>query len=77
MARSIKVYTTSTCPYCTMLKDFLKEKGVEFVNYDVGGDNEKLKEMREKSGQFGVPVIDIDGRMIVGFDKEEIEKALE
>jgi glutaredoxin 3 len=77
MARSISIYTTSTCPYCAMLKDFLKEKGFEFINFDVGGDNEKLKEMREKSGQFGVPVIDIDGRIIVGFDKEEIEKALE
>lgn len=73
---AVTVYSTQTCPYCMMLKDFLREKGVDFTDYDVGADRDKLREMKERSGQFGVPVIDIGGRIIVGFDKEEIEKAL-
>lgn len=73
---AVTVYSTQTCPYCMMLKDFLREKGVDFTDYDVGVDRDKLREMKDKSGQFGVPVIDVGGKIIVGFDKEEIEKAL-
>ena len=73
----VKVYSTPTCPYCTMAKDFLKEKGVEFEDIDVSEDQAAAKEMVEKSGQMGVPVIDIDGELIVGFNKPAIEKALE
>jgi glutaredoxin 3 len=77
MANSIKVYSTSTCPYCMNLKKFFEEKKVQYQNFDVGQDRNALKEMKDKSGQLGVPVIDIDGKIIVGFDKEEIIKTLE
>lgn len=71
------VYSTTTCPYCHMVKDFLKEKGVEFEDIDVARDQEKAKEMMSKSGQMGVPQIEINGKIIVGFDKAAIERELE
>ena len=72
----IKVYSTKVCPWCIKLKEFLNEKNIKFEDLDVGADQEAAKEMVEKSGQMGVPVSDINGKIIVGFDKEEIEKAL-
>jgi glutaredoxin len=60
-----------------MVKDYLKEHSIAYTDYNVGEDRNALLEMREKSGQLGVPVIDIDGTIIVGFDREAIEKALE
>ncbi len=74
---NIKVYSTPTCPWCHALKDFLREKNVEFEDIDVSKDQEKAKEMIEKSGQMGVPQIEINGKIIVGFDKAAIEKELE
>jgi glutaredoxin len=59
-----------------MVKLFLDENNVPYENFDVGEDREKLKEMVEKSGQMGVPVIDIDGKIIVGFDKDAIRQEL-
>ena len=76
MVKSVKVYTTSACPYCAMLKSFLKEKNVPFENIDVGSDPKKAKEMVEKSHHMGVPVVDINGKIIIGFDKEAITKEL-
>ena len=76
MSKSVKVYSTSSCPYCHRAKDFLKENNVQFEDIDVGADPDAGKEMIDKSGQMGVPVIDIDGQIIVGFDKEPIKKAL-
>lgn len=75
MAKVI-VYTTTHCPYCVKLKEFLNEHKVEFTTYNVEEDKSKADEMVEKSGQMGVPVVDIDGTIIVGFDKEAISKAL-
>jgi len=72
----IKVYSTPTCPYCHTLKAFLKEKGVEFADIDVSQDPKALDEMVDKSGQMGVPVADIDGQFVVGFDREKICKLL-
>lgn len=72
----VKVYSTPTCAYCYTLKEFLKEKGIEFEDVDVSTDEKALAEMKEKSGQTGVPVLDIDGHIVVGFDKEKIEKLL-
>ena len=72
----VKVYSTSTCPWCHKTKEFLKEKNVKFDDIDVGADQKAANEMVEKSGQMGVPVTDIDGKIIVGFDKEALEKAL-
>ena len=73
----IKVFSTPTCPYCHMLKDYLKDKKVEFEDIDVAADQEAAQEMIKKSGQMGVPQIEINGKIIVGFDKPAIEKELE
>jgi glutaredoxin-like YruB-family protein len=74
---NIKIYTTPTCPYCKMAKAFLTEKGVEFDEIDVAADQEAAKEMVAKSGQMGVPQIEINGKIIVGFNKEALEAELE
>jgi len=73
----IKVYSTPTCPWCYTLKDFLKEKNIKFEDIDVSKNQKKLEEMIMKSGQMGVPQIEINGKIIVGFDKAAIEKELE
>ncbi len=77
------VYSTSTCPWCERVKDFLKEKKVKFeekkVKFEeknVGEDREAVEEMIEKSGQQGVPVIDVDGKIVVGFDEDKLRKLL-
>ena len=72
----VKVYSTPTCPWCVKVKEFLKEKNVEFENIDVSENEDAAKEMMEKSGQMGVPQIEINGKVIVGFDKEAIEAEL-
>ena len=73
---TVTVYSTTTCPFCTMLKDWLKEQNVEFEDFNVGTDQAKAQEMIDKSGQMGVPVSDIGGAIIVGFDKPKLEKAI-
>jgi len=74
---NVKVYSTPTCPWCHKAKDYLNSKGVEFDDINVAEDQEAADEMVEKSGQMGVPVLDIGGEIIVGFDKEAIDTALE
>lgn len=66
----IIVYSTPTCPYCVYTKDFFKDNSVVFEDVDVSKDYNRAVEMVQKSGQQGVPVIDIDGRIIVGFQPE-------
>ena len=73
----IKVYSTPTCPWCHKAKDFLKEKGIEFEDINVAEDEKGRSEMVEKSGQMGVPVLEVNGEVIVGFDQAAVEKALE
>ena len=75
MAKVI-VYSTSACPYCHMLKDYLKERGIAFDDVDVSSDQKMAEEMIRKSGQMGVPVADIDGEIIVGFNKAEVNRLL-
>jgi glutaredoxin-like YruB-family protein len=70
------IYSTPTCPYCKMAKDYLGEQGVKYEDFDVSEDQERSQEMVKKSGQMGVPVIDIGGTIIIGFDKEKIDQAL-
>jgi glutaredoxin 3 len=72
----VKIYTTPTCPWCKKAKAFLKDSNVKYTEIDVSSDEAASKEMIEKSGQMGVPVIDIDGKIIPGFDEEELKKAL-
>jgi len=76
MTKTVNVYSTPTCPYCIRVKQYLKENSIAFEDFNVAADQAKADEMVEKSGQIGVPVIDIDGEIIVGFDKENIKKAL-
>jgi glutaredoxin 3 len=73
---TIKVYSTTMCPYCTMAKDFLKKNKVKFEDIQLEGNDEAVQEMIAKSGQTGVPVLDINGTIIVGFDVERIKSAL-
>ena len=73
---NVTTYTSSTCPHCKQAKEFLKQHGIEFTNHDVVEDEEKKNEMVEKSGAMSVPVIDVDGEIITGFDKEKLEKVL-
>ena len=73
---SVSIYSTPTCVYCRMAKKFFTENNVEYKEYDVANDQEKAVELFEKSGQTGVPVIDIDGKIIVGFDRPAIREAL-
>jgi len=74
--KKVTVYSTPTCPFCIRAKQFLKDNKIEFANYDVGSDKTKADEMIKKSGQMGVPVLDIEGEIIVGFDKEKIKEVL-
>ncbi|MBL7073184.1 MAG: NrdH-redoxin [Candidatus Omnitrophica bacterium] len=75
--KNVKVYSTSTCAFCVKVKQFLKDNNVKFEDIDVSQNEERVREMVEKTGQMGVPVIDIEGEIIMGFDKERIRKALE
>ena len=73
---TVIVYSTEACPWCRVAKDFLKENNIEFESKDVAEDEAAKNELLEKSGRLGVPVLDIDGTIIVGFNQEAIEKAL-
>ncbi|MCX6772601.1 MAG: glutathione S-transferase N-terminal domain-containing protein [Candidatus Micrarchaeota archaeon] len=75
-APEIVVYSTKTCPYCVIAKRYLNERGVKYTDYDVGADQNKAFEMLTKSGQMGVPVLDINGSVIIGFDRMAIDRAL-
>jgi len=72
----VKIYTTPACPYCFTLKEFLKEKGIEFEEIDVSKDEKAREEMIKKSGALEAPIVEIDGQIVVGFDKEKICKLL-
>lgn len=74
--KKVIVYSTPTCPYCVYAKDFFKENNVEYVDIDVTKDKSQAEEMIKKSGQRGVPVIDIGGSIVVGFQPTVFEKLL-
>jgi len=74
--KQVSVYTTPTCQYCKMAKEFFQANDVEYGEFDVSTDETKRNEMVEKSGQMGVPVIDIEGEIIVGFDEPRIKEVL-
>jgi glutaredoxin-like YruB-family protein len=72
----VKVYSTPVCPYCVMAKKFLESLDVEYEDVDVSKDPEQAKDMIAKSGQRGVPVIEIGEKIIIGFNREEIKQTL-
>ena len=76
MDKTVTIYSTPTCHFCQMSKEFLKEKGIAYTEFDVAHDLEKRQEMIQKSGQMGVPVIFVGDEMIIGFDKERLASTL-
>ena len=74
--KKVKIYTTPTCVYCKMAKEFFQKHGVEYDELDVSTDMKARQEMVDKSHQLGVPVVDIDGEIFVGFDREGLSRAL-
>lgn len=73
---TVQVYSTPSCPWCTRVKEYFEENNIDYVDYDVSVDTEKAIEMIHKSGQRGVPVVNIQENIVVGFDKEKIDKLL-
>ncbi|MBU0630665.1 MAG: glutathione S-transferase N-terminal domain-containing protein [Candidatus Margulisbacteria bacterium] len=73
---TVKVYSTPTCPYCKMVKSFLTEHSIVFADIDVSVNQAAAQEMIAKSKQMGVPVLEIDGQIVVGFDKPKISQLL-
>lgn len=76
MDKTVTIYSTPTCHFCQMTKDFLKEKGIGYTDFNVASDLEKRQEMIQKSGQMGVPVIFVGDEMIIGFDQERLQSTL-
>lgn len=74
---AVTIYSTPSCMYCKMAKDFFHQNKVEFKEHDVAADVKAREEMLEKSGQMGVPVIDIGGEVIVGFDRDRLAELLD
>ncbi|MCL6472353.1 MAG: glutaredoxin family protein [Firmicutes bacterium] len=76
MAQTVKVYTTPTCAFCTLVKNFLTDMGVEYEEIDLVADPARVSELVEVSGQLAVPVTVIDGQVIIGYDRGSLEAAL-
>jgi glutaredoxin 3 len=73
---AVTIYTTPSCGYCVKAKEYFRNHKINFVEHNVASNMQKADEMVKKSGQMGVPVIDINGRIIIGFNQPEIERAL-
>lgn len=76
MNSNIRLYTTNTCPWCTKVKNYLQSNNINYEEVNVGLNRAAAIEMVNKSGQMGVPVLDIDGKIVVGFDKNRIDSIL-
>lgn len=74
--KNVTIYSTPTCHYCALAKEFMNAKGIKYTEHNVASDTEKRKEMVDKSGQLGVPVLDIEGKIMVGYDEVELASAL-
>ena len=75
-AKEVKVYSTPTCPYCKITKKFLEDNSIEYQDLNVAEDKAAREEMVRSSGQMGVPVIDIDGELVLGFDRARLKEKL-
>ena len=73
---NVIIYSTPTCVYCKMAKEFFKKNNIQYAEHNVAEDEKAREEMVNKSGQLGVPVIDVDGKIMVGFNEAELKKAL-
>ena len=74
--KKVVIYSTPTCPYCKRAKDYFTQKGIPYTDYNVAEDREKTKEMIQKSKQMGVPVIIVDGEVLVGFNQAKLDSLL-
>lgn len=74
--KRVTIYSTPTCPYCRQAKDYLTQKGISFDEFNVATDMEARNAMVQKSGQLGVPVIEIDGQVVVGFNRGKLDELL-
>lgn len=74
--KSVKIYSTPTCPWCIRTKKFLKDNNIPFEDMDVSSDEKAAQEMIQKTGQMGVPVLDIEGTIIVGYDVDKVKETL-
>ncbi len=74
--KMVEIYSTPTCTYCEAAKNFFNQNGIAYIDYNVQEDQEKAREMVERSGQMGVPVIFIDGEMVIGFDEPRLRELL-
>jgi glutaredoxin 3 len=72
----VVIYSTPTCPWCKRAKDYLTRKGIAYTEYDVAADRAKAREMIQKTGQMSVPVIEVDGQVVVGFNESQLDKML-
>ncbi len=76
MAQDVIVYSTPTCPWCQVAKNYLAEKGIAYREVDVSADHTAAMDMVRRTGQQGVPVVEIDGEFVVGFDRDRIDALL-
>jgi glutaredoxin-like YruB-family protein len=72
----VKVYITPTCPYCVTLKEYLKEHNIDFEEVDISQNEEARDDIIKRSGQMGTPIVEVDGNIVAGFDKEKINQLL-
>lgn len=75
-AKEVKVYSTPTCPYCTMVKKYLEDNSIHYQDINVAEDRAALDDIVNRSGQMGVPVIDIDGDLVIGFNQAQLKEKL-
>jgi glutaredoxin 3 len=74
--KNVTIYSTPSCTYCNLAKDFFKKNGVTYTEHNVATDLARRKEMIEKTGQMGVPVIELDGEIVIGFDESRLRESL-
>ena len=74
--KNVNIYSTPTCHFCHMAKDYFKENNIEYTEFDVAADAEKRAQMMEKTGQMGVPVIEIGDEVVIGFNESKIKELL-
>jgi len=75
--KNVTIYSTPSCTYCTLAKNFFKNNGIDFTEHNVATDLEKRKEMIEKTGQMGVPVIQVNEEIVIGFDETKLRSTLQ
>ncbi len=74
--KNVVVYSTPTCPYCKMVKEYLSQKGIAYTEHDLSKDYDKAREMVQKTGQMGVPVVIINDNAVIGFNRAKIDELL-